>query len=193
LNQVAKKPVAKGRIELNEAHRRVLLRIGRITKGLPDVWVKPVDDEERAICERLRFKGLLRGRLADQCGEDYGKSINVYRVSPLAEDLNIFDGWRSLDLSPTSTRADVGLRTDPDGLSIRFPVDYQGATTTTGGLEGEVMVGPDGLVSMRVRADYEGAPWCAPSEEHGEPMRVMNAAIRALAQAAATFWNEVDG
>ncbi len=186
MNQAAKKPVAKGRIELNEAHRRVLLRIGRITKGLPEAWVKPGHPVEHAICERLRFKGLLVGNLVD------GEVLSGYRVSPLAEDLAIFDGWRSLDMSPTTTRAGVGLRTDPDGLSIRFPVDYQGATTT-GGLEGEVMVGPDGLVSMRVRADYEGAPWCAPSEEHGEPMRVMNAAVRALAQAAATFWNEVDG
>ena len=188
MNQAAKKvPVAKGRIELNENDLRVLVRIGRITKGQPDVWVKPGHPVEHAICERLRFKGLLIGNLVD------GDSITGYRVSPLAEDLAIFDGWRSLDMGQTTTRAGVALRTDPDGLSIRFPVDYQGATPKTGGLEGEVMVGPDGLVSMRVRADYEGAVWYPPSEEHGEPMRLMNAAIRALAQAAATFWNEVDG
>jgi hypothetical protein len=45
---------------------------------------------------------------------------------------------------------------------------------------------------MRVRADYEGAIWCPPSDEHGEPMRIMNAAIRALAQATSKFWDEAD-
>lgn len=199
MNQVASKakkaPAAKGRIELNVQHRRVLIRIGRITKGLPDVWVKPASDEEFRICEALRFRGLLNSNVGERnpaAGAKADMATAVYRVSPFAEDLDIFDGWRALDLSPTTTRAGIGLRSDPDGLSIRFPVDYQGAQPTTGGLEGEVRVGTDGLVSMRVRADYEGAIWYSPSEEHGEPMRIMNAAIRALAQATSKFWDEAD-
>jgi len=46
-----------------------------------------------------------------------------------------------------------------------------------------------GTLTLATIADKLGR---SPSEEHGEPMRIMNAAIRALAQATSKFWDEAD-
>jgi len=99
------------------------------------------------------------------------------------------EGWLSLPWVPTTNRKDIAARVDEHGFTLRFPVDAHRAQP---GLMGEVRVGPDGKVSMRVRGDYDGAAWFAPDTEQAEVERVLNSAARYLAQFAASLWNEVD-
>lgn len=99
------------------------------------------------------------------------------------------EGWLSLPWVPTTNSKEINARVDEHGLTLRFPVDAHQAQP---GLVGEVRVGPTGLVSMRVRADHDGAVWFAPDPEQAEVERVLNSAARYLAQFAASLWNEVD-
>lgn len=99
------------------------------------------------------------------------------------------EGWLSLPWVPTTNRKEIGARVDEHGFTMSFPVDAHKAEP---GLVGEIRVGPAGLVSMRVRGDFDGAAWLAPDPEQQEVERVLNSAARYLAQFATSLWNEVD-